>query len=180
MYNTGAGAYVLLNSSAGDSDTQQIPTFAVREGPLSISVTEAGTGRQVPSWDRLHRLDMPVLLMAATGGVWLFYIQHQFEETHWSEQQDWNFQQAALHGSSHYDLPVVLRWFTGNIGIHHVHHLSSKVPFYRLPEVLEHHPELREMGRITFFESLRCVKLVLWDEQQRRLVSFREARLAAA
>jgi len=125
-------------------------------------------------------VQLPITLMAATAGVWLFYVQHQFEETHWSEQQEWNFQQAALHGSSHYDLPAVLRWFTGNIGIHHVHHLSSKVPFYRLPEVLDHHPELRDMGRITFLESLRCVKLVLWDEQQRRLVSFRDVRMAAA
>lgn len=125
-------------------------------------------------------VQLPITLMAATAGVWLFYVQHQFEETHWSEQQDWNFQQAALHGSSHYDLPAVLRWFTGNIGIHHVHHLSSKVPFYRLPQVLEDHPELRDMGRITFLESLRCVKLVLWDENQRRLVSFRDVRMAAA
>jgi omega-6 fatty acid desaturase (delta-12 desaturase) len=75
----------------------------------------------------------------------------------------------------------VLRWITGNIGIHHVHHLSSRVPYYRLPEVLRDHPELADMGRITLMESLRCVKLVLWDEQTKRLVSFRDAaRLAAA
>jgi omega-6 fatty acid desaturase (delta-12 desaturase) len=118
----------------------------------------------------------PIILMAATAGVWLFYVQHQFEETHWSEGGNWNHQEAALHGSSHYDLPPILRWFTGNIGIHHVHHLSSKVPFYRLPEVLRDFPELKEMSRITFRESLGCVKLVLWDEEARRLVSFRQAR----
>lgn len=124
-------------------------------------------------------VQLPVTLMAATVGVWLFYVQHQFEETHWSEGEEWNFQRAALHGSSHYDLPAVLRWFTGNIGIHHVHHLSSKVPFYRLPQVLRDHPKLRETSRITFLESLGCVKLVLWDEKAKRLVSFREARAAA-
>jgi omega-6 fatty acid desaturase (delta-12 desaturase) len=121
-------------------------------------------------------VQVPITLMAATTGVWLFYVQHQFEETHWSEGEDWNFQHAALHGSSHYDLPFLFRWITGNIGIHHVHHLSAKVPFYRLPEVLRDHPDLRDIGRITFLESLRCVKLVLWDESAKRLVSFREAR----
>lgn len=123
-------------------------------------------------------VQLPITLMAATLGVWLFYVQHQFEETHWSEGENWNFQHAALHGSSHYDMPAVLRWFTGNIGIHHVHHLSSTVPFYRLPQVLEDHPELRDMGRITILESLACVKLVLWDERAKKLVSFRQAELA--
>ena len=121
-------------------------------------------------------VQLPITLMAATAGVWLFYVQHQFDETHWSKAPDWNFQHAALHGSSHYDLPAVLRWFTGNIGIHHVHHLSSKVPFYRLPQVLKDHPELHDIGRITFLDSLRGVKLVLWDEDTRRLVSFRDVR----
>ncbi|MAU18990.1 MAG: fatty acid desaturase [Martelella sp.] len=121
-------------------------------------------------------VQVPITLMAATAGVWLFYIQHQFEETEWAEAKDWNFQSAALHGSSHYDLPLPLRWITGNIGIHHVHHLAAKVPFYRLPEVLRDYPELRGIGRITLLESLRCVNLVLWDDETRRLVSFRQSR----
>jgi omega-6 fatty acid desaturase (delta-12 desaturase) len=124
-------------------------------------------------------VQLPITLMAATAGVWLFYVQHQFEETHWSGSEEWTFQHAALHGSSHYDLPAVLQWFSGNIGIHHVHHLSSKIPFYRLPQILRDYPELRDLGRITFLESLKCVKLVLWDEESKRLVSFREARSAA-
>jgi omega-6 fatty acid desaturase (delta-12 desaturase) len=122
---------------------------------------------------------LPIVVMAGAVGVWLFYVQHQFEDTHWAEGDQWEFQQAALHGSSHYDLPGVLRWLTGNIGIHHVHHLSSKVPHYRLPEVLRDYPELRDVGRITIPDSLRCVKLVLWDESRRKLVSFREAHAPA-
>ncbi len=125
-------------------------------------------------------VQIPITLMAATLGVWLFYVQHQFEETHWSGDGEWSFQHAALHGSSHYDLPPVLRWFTGNIGIHHVHHLAATIPFYRLPEVLRDHPELSSLGRITLLESLKCIRLVLWDENARRLVSFKDARRLAA
>lgn len=121
----------------------------------------------------------PVTLMAATTGVWLFYVQHQFETTHWAEDEEWEFGHAALHGSSNYELPAVLRWLSGNIGIHHVHHLSSRIPFYRLPQVLADNPELAGIGRITLLESLKGVRLVLWDERSKRLVSFREARAHA-
>jgi omega-6 fatty acid desaturase (delta-12 desaturase) len=119
---------------------------------------------------------LPVLMVAASVGVWLFYVQHQFEDTVWASDGTWNVHDAALHGSSYYDLPAFLRWFTGNIGMHHVHHLSSRIPFYRLPRVLRDHPELRDVGRLTLLESFRCVRLALWDDTQRRLVSFREAR----
>ncbi|WP_374471565.1 fatty acid desaturase [Phenylobacterium sp.] len=116
------------------------------------------------------------MLLAATIGVWLFYIQHQFEGAEWSRNGVWTRDAAALAGSSHYDLPPVLRWFTANIGIHHVHHLSSRIPFYRLPKVLQDNPELAPMSRVGLLESFRCAKLALWDESQGRLVSFREAR----
>lgn len=124
-------------------------------------------------------VQLPIVVLAGSAGVWLFFVQHQFEETHWSQGPEWQFQDAALRGSSHYDLPYVLRWLTGNIGIHHVHHLSSRVPYYRLPEVLVDYPELGSIGHITIKESLRCVKLVLWDEHNRRLISFREAHQGA-
>ena len=119
----------------------------------------------------------PIMLVAASIGVWLFYVQHQFEETSWDKNAEWTAQTAALHGSSHYDLPAVLRWFTANIGMHHIHHLSSRIPYYRLPRVLRDHPELRDISRLSLLESFRCVRFVLWDESRRRLVSFREARI---
>jgi omega-6 fatty acid desaturase (delta-12 desaturase) len=122
---------------------------------------------------------LPIMMLAATVGVWLFYVQHQFEYTVWERDGKWSMHDAALHGSSHYDLPRFLRWFTANIGVHHVHHLCSRIPYYRLPSVLRDHPELRDIGRITLLESFRCVRLVLWDEGQRRLVSFREVRSSA-
>ena len=119
---------------------------------------------------------LPIMLLAASAGVWLFYVQHQFENTVWAHDHGWNLQEAALHGSSHYALPSLLCWFTANIGIHHVHHLCSRIPYYRLPLVLRDHPDLDGIGRLTLLQSLRCVRLALWDEGQKRLVSFREVR----
>jgi omega-6 fatty acid desaturase (delta-12 desaturase) len=123
---------------------------------------------------------LPIMLLAASVGVWLFYVQHQFEDTSWENDAEWSIQNAALHGSSFYELPAVLRWFTANIGMHHVHHLSSRIPYYRLPRALRDHPELGNISKLTLLESFRCVRLALWDENRRRLVSFREARAAAA
>jgi len=164
---------------------QRLPFGVMRGGPLpwiSAAATNLAIGFVVlgMSWAvgvlPFLLIQLPIVAMAATAGVWLFYVQHQFEHTHWSIKPDWRFENAALHGSSFYNLPKPLHWMTANIGVHHVHHLSSRVPYYRLPEVLMDFPELTQIGRISFFESLRGVKLVLWDEQQRRLISFQEAR----
>ena len=122
-------------------------------------------------------VQLPITLLAGSIGVWLFYVQHQFEDTFWTHDEGWNFHEAALRGSSHYDLPNVLRWFTANIGVHHVHHLCSRIPYYRLPRVLRDHPELAAIGRLTLLESLRCMRMVLWDERRRRLISFREMHI---
>ena len=118
----------------------------------------------------------PIFLLAASMGVWLFYVQHQFEGTRWAREANWNLPEAALHGSSFYDLPVVLRWFSANIGVHHIHHLASRVPFYRLREVLRDYPELGKVGRLTLWQSLRCIHYTLWDEEAGRLISFRTLR----
>jgi len=119
---------------------------------------------------------LPVTLIGASLGVWLFYVQHQFEHTYWARGKAWNLHEAALYSSSHYDLPSVLRWFTANIGLHHVHHLCSRIPFYRLPLTLRQHPGLANVGRLTLGQSLACVRRVLWDETSGRLITFRELK----
>jgi acyl-lipid omega-6 desaturase (Delta-12 desaturase) len=119
---------------------------------------------------------VPVVMLAASAGVWLFYVQHQFENTYWATPESWNARAGALHGSSHYDLPRPLRWFTANIGIHHVHHLSSRIPYYRLPEVLGEHPQLGSVSRITLGQSLKGLRMALWDEERCRLVPFDAVR----
>lgn len=126
-------------------------------------------------WKAFLIIQLPVTFLAASFGVWLFFVQHQFEDTNWDYSQEWDRRESALHGSSHYDLPVVLRWLSGNIGIHHVHHLCSHIPFYRLTEVIRDFPELKEVSRITLWESFKCVKLALWDEKRYRLLSFKDA-----
>lgn len=127
-------------------------------------------------WMPVLVIFLPTSLMAATIGVWLFYVQHQFEDTHWSKGEEWQLHDAALEGSSHYVLPQPLRWLSGNIGIHHVHHLYSRIPFYRLTEVIRDHRDLAEAQRLTIRESLATVRLHLWDEAQGKLMSFAEAR----
>jgi omega-6 fatty acid desaturase (delta-12 desaturase) len=119
-------------------------------------------------------IHLPTTLIAGAIGMWLFYVQHQFDPTSWARDGEWTLHEAALYGSSYYDLPAILRWFTANIGAHHVHHLCSRIPYYHLPRTLRDYPELREVSRLTMWQSFRCVRLALWDEGQRRLVSFRE------
>lgn len=130
-------------------------------------------------WATTLLVVIPSLLVAASTGVYLFYIQHQFEDAHWDARADWSFHAAALHGSSHLDLPQPLRWFTANIGVHHVHHLASRVPFYRLQEVLTAFPDLRDLNRFTVAQTIEPLALTLWDEDRRKLVSFREAAARA-
>jgi omega-6 fatty acid desaturase (delta-12 desaturase) len=119
---------------------------------------------------------LPMILLASSMGVWLFYIQHQFADTYWAAEADWDFHAAALQGSSFYDLPRLLHWLTAYIGFHHIHHLSSKVPNYHLRACFEQNPEFREVAkRVTLLDSVRCLRLALWDEEQRALVPFRDA-----
>lgn len=122
---------------------------------------------------------LPMFLIAASAGVWLFYVQHQFEDTHWAEERRWNFHTAALEGSSYYDLPDLLHWVTANIGFHHLHHLCSRIPNYRLRDCFEQNLELRAAAkRLTLRSSLKAARLSLWDESAGKLVTFRQAKHA--
>jgi len=119
---------------------------------------------------------LPTMMVASSIGMWLFFVQHQFEHTSWEHEENWSIHDAALHGSSYYVLPGVLRWFSANIGAHHIHHMASRIPFYRLSEVLRDHDILAQNHRLTLRESLGCARLHLWDEKRQRLLSFAQAR----
>jgi omega-6 fatty acid desaturase (delta-12 desaturase) len=119
---------------------------------------------------------LPMMLLASSIGVWLFYVQHQFEDTYWERAGTWDFDRAAIEGCSFYDLPRILHWFTGHLGFHHIHHLSSRIPNYRLRECFVILPVLRKVRLLSLGECMRCPRLSLWDESRRRLVSFTDAR----
>ncbi len=116
----------------------------------------------------------PTIVLASSMGVWLFYVQHQFEDTYWEHTPQWDYVLAAMHGSSYYALPKVLQWFTGNIGFHHIHHLSPRIPNYKLQECHGENPELQQVVHLTLRQSLNTMWLALWDEKEHRLVTFSE------
>jgi acyl-lipid omega-6 desaturase (Delta-12 desaturase) len=151
------------------------PWLSTMATNLGIALLVAGT-MWVVGVGPFLLVHLPIMLIGASLGVWLFYVQHQFHDTFWAYNNAWNMHEAALRGSSYYDLPVMLSWITANIGVHHIHHLCSRIPFYRLPLALRQHPDLANVGRLTLGQSLACVRLVLWDEAARRLISFRELR----
>ncbi len=127
-------------------------------------------------WQNFLMIQLPVIFIASTTGTWLFYVQHQFEDTYWSESKGWDYTSAALRGSSYYKLPKILQWFTGNIGFHHIHHLSPKIPNYHLEKCHNENPEFQNSPVLTLKLSLKSLFLRLWDENQKKLVSFRQVK----
>ena len=127
-------------------------------------------------WRSFLAVHLPVLMVTTSLGVWLFYVQHQFEDTYWHRHDEWDYYDAALEGSSCLVLPRPLQWITANIGIHHVHHLSARIPNYRLQECMDAVPEFQEVTRLSLRDSWRLTRLALWDEESLELISFRQAR----
>jgi len=127
-------------------------------------------------WREYLLVEVPSLLLAAGAGVWLFYVQHQFDDTYWKSSGDWSYADAALQGSSYLKLPKVLQFFTGNIGLHHVHHLSARVPNYNLQRAHDENPTFHDVPTLSLWDGLRAVRLKLWDEDGARLVTFAQAR----
>jgi omega-6 fatty acid desaturase (delta-12 desaturase) len=127
-------------------------------------------------WREFLLVEMPSVILAGTAGVWLFYVQHQFEDVYWESSDEWTYADAALQGSSYLKLPQPLQFFTGNIGLHHVHHLSAKVPNYHLQRAHDANPVFHDVPTLTLWDGLRAVRFKLIDEESGRLVGFREAR----
>lgn len=123
-------------------------------------------------WQAFLWVQVPITLLATTLGTWLFYVQHQFDETYWAKEGEWDYTLAALKGSSYYKLPLVLQWFTGNIGFHHIHHLSPRIPNYLLQRCHEENPLFQQVVVLTLWSSFKTIFLSLWDEEQGRLISF--------
>ncbi len=149
---------------------------------LSVHVTNVGllamivVASFIMGFGEFMMIWLSVLIISGTAGIWLFYVQHQFEETYWRREPEWDFTEASVIGSSYFQLPKVLQWLTGNIGYHHIHHLSPKIPNYRLEKCFNENEAIRKVTIITFWQSVKTLKLKLWDESAKRMVSFRELR----
>ncbi|HEV2075891.1 MAG TPA: fatty acid desaturase, partial [Thermoleophilaceae bacterium] len=126
-------------------------------------------------WWEYLLIQWPAALLAGSAGVWLFYVQHQFEDTYWQSSEGWSYADAALRGSSYLKLPKVLQFFTGNIGLHHVHHLNARVPNYNLQRAHDDNPIFHDVPTLSLWDGLRTVRLKLWDPDRGRLVTFGEA-----
>jgi omega-6 fatty acid desaturase (delta-12 desaturase) len=120
----------------------------------------------------LLMISAPIVIIAGAAGVWLFYVQHQYEETYWRNRDEWDYATSALLGSSYYKLPRVLQWFSGNIGFHHIHHLSAKIPNYKLQRCHEENPLFQESTILGIRASLKTASLKLWDEERQRMIGF--------
>jgi omega-6 fatty acid desaturase (delta-12 desaturase) len=127
-------------------------------------------------WKAFLMIQIPVIYAATVAGVWLFYVQHQFEDVIWTREEDWDYKSMALEGSSYMKFPRILQWFSGNIGYHHIHHLSSRIPNYNLEKCHKASPLFESIKPVTFLPSMRTMNLRLWDENTNKLISFKDLR----
>lgn len=157
------------------SNRERLSVLYTNLGIAAIATTLSfvlGHGDFWAGFKTYFSIQYPMILTAATGGVWMFYVQHQFEGTYWAKHQEWDPMTAALQGSSFYKLPKALQWLTGNIGLHHIHHLRPRIPNYRLQQAYDDIPALREVKPLTLKNSLKSLNMHLWDEANQKLISF--------
>ncbi len=159
------GMVIMLLWSAKDVGLLPTQTLAMVLATIGLAASTIGLGTYLS-------IQLPVLLMAGTVGVWLFYVQHQYEGVYWARHQDWDPTKAALEGSSYYKLPKLLQWITGNIGLHHIHHVQARIPNYNLQAVQDRVAAFQAVRPVTLRSSLHSLRLRLWDEAAQRLVGF--------
>jgi acyl-lipid omega-6 desaturase (Delta-12 desaturase) len=177
MFGLGAGLMFLLANRFTRKHFEPKEKISVYMTNLGLLVF--GTGMSLLIGVKAFLIiQIPVMYMAATAGVYLFYIQHQFPDVIWARQEDWDYKRMALEGSSFLKLPRILQFFSGNIGFHHIHHLSSKIPNYKLEKCHKENPMFCDIKPVTFYESFRCLKLRLWNEENQKLISFRQLKLS--
>ncbi|MGE5497928.1 MAG: fatty acid desaturase [Syntrophothermus sp.] len=141
-----------------------------------VLILLAGTMIWMVSLKMFLLIQLPIIFISTSVGNWLFYVQHQFEETYWANKEEWNYSKAATQGSSYYKLPKILQWFSGNIGFHHIHHLNPGIPNYLLEKCYRKNPALQKAPTLTIAKSFKSMLLHLWDEEQKKLISFRQLK----
>jgi omega-6 fatty acid desaturase (delta-12 desaturase) len=126
--------------------------------------------------ERFLLVQLPVTFIASSVGLWMFYVQHQYEDTDWHWHEEWDYYEASLRGSSYLVLPKPLQWLTANIGVHHVHHMSARIPNYKLQQVHDENPEFHVVTKVRFRDTLKLINLALWDEESRKLIRFKDLK----
>ncbi len=165
-------------------DNRIPPKGSRLSGREAVSVWSANIGLAVLllgfaawiGWRAVFLVYFPAMYIAAAAGIWLFYVQHQFEGTYWKDHGEWDYATAAIRGSSYFKLPAILDWFTGSIGLHHIHHLGPRIPNYKLKHCHDENPMFHDVTVLTLRNSLRTLRLSLWDEERERLVSFKDVK----
>jgi omega-6 fatty acid desaturase (delta-12 desaturase) len=165
-------------SKRGPMSTQQSRRSVLLTNLAILAIVSIAT--VLLGWRFVVLVYLPSMYLAAAAGILLFFVQHQFEETYWKDHQEWDYASAAIRGSSYLRLHPVLRWFTGSIGLHHVHHLGPRIPNYQLKRCHDENPFFHDVTVLSLRQSLRMLPLALWDEERERLISFRELRRSGA
>jgi acyl-lipid omega-6 desaturase (Delta-12 desaturase) len=175
LFGLGPIHFVLTNRipPRGDAPATRQAATSVWSTNLAILVAIVAASLWI-GWRAVFLIYAPAMYLAAAAGIWLFYVQHQFEGTYWKEHADWDYATAAIRGSSYLKLPAVLHWFTGSIGLHHVHHLGPRIPNYALKRCHEENAVFQDVTVITLAQSVRTLRLTLWDETRQQLVGFRD------
>ncbi|HJS28321.1 MAG TPA: fatty acid desaturase [Anaerolineales bacterium] len=171
MFTVGSTAVFLIAHRFSHGATGKRERYSVYWTNLAILLIFILAALTI-GWKAYLLIQLPIIILASTVGVWLFYVQHQFEDTYWERHKDWNYESAALEGSSYYKLPRLLQWITGNIGFHHIHHLSPRIPNYNLEKCYKENPIFQAVEPLTILGSLRCLSMRLWDEDKRLMVGF--------
>ncbi|MUV36353.1 Acyl-lipid (n+3)-(Z)-desaturase (ferredoxin) [Lentibacillus sp. JNUCC-1] len=166
--------YLISNrfNRVGAKRKERINTYVIN---LSVILIYSGLMLLI-GWQAFLMIQLPIMFIAGALGIWLFYVQHQFEDSYFENEDEWSFVKAAVDGSSYYKLPKILQWLTGSIGFHHVHHLSPRVPNYNLEKVHESTPPLQQATTITLLSSLKALRFRLYDEAHKTFVSFQEVK----
>ncbi len=154
----------------GVGQKERFNTYMTNLGIIALSGVLCWT----LGWQAFLFIQGPIFLISGAAGIWLFYVQHQFEDTYFEQEENWDYVKAALQGSSFYKLPKVLHWITGNIGFHHIHHLSPRVPNYYLASAYQHNAFLQDVRSITLLSSLRSLRFRLWSEESKKFVGFKD------
>ncbi len=178
MFGLGPIVAMIIGPRIATRSQRRRMRHSVLATDLVLAVLAVGLGWLI-GW-KLLLVWAPSAMLAGSVGIWLFYVQHQFEDAYWRHADDWSYTDAALRGSSYLRLPAVLQFFTGNIGLHHIHHLNARIPNYNLQRAHDENPSLQRVPTLSLLDGLRAVRLKLWDEERGALVTFAQARVVLA